>query len=165
LDEPTNDLDAETLELLESVLLNFKGTLLLVSHDREFINNVVTSSLVFDDDGMVRFYAGGYDDWLEQKPKSQKLTQPQETKEKPEEQENKKRKITFSQQHELDALPEKIETLEDEQSQLHEKMATPDFYEKEGHHLTEINTRLEKIETELTALYERWQELDALSKK
>jgi len=163
LDEPTNDLDAETLELLESVLLSFKGTLLLVSHDREFINNVVTSSLVFDEDGVVRFYAGGYDDWLEQKPKAQKKSSEYTAAdEKDEQSQQKPRKITFSEQHELAALPEKIATLEAEQTDLHEKISAPDFYKNEGHQLTQINERLDVLETELQKLYDRWLTLDAL---
>jgi len=163
MDEPTNDLDAETLELLESVLLNFKGTLLLVSHDREFINNVVTSSLVFDDDGVVRFYAGGYDDWLEQKPKSgKKISEERAQQAKTKTPIEKKNKISFSEEHELAALPGKIETLEAEQDRLHEQLSTPDFYKDESHKLSQIHERLEELEKELQHLYDRWLILDAL---
>ncbi|HIN86556.1 MAG TPA: ATP-binding cassette domain-containing protein [Myxococcales bacterium] len=164
MDEPTNDLDAETLELLESVLLGFNGTLLLVSHDREFINNVVTSSFVFDEDGAVRVYAGGYDDWLDQRPQSGKF-EPEisEVQRKEVPKEKAKKKLGFNEKRELKALPAQIEALETEQAQLHKQLSDPAFYLQAAQTLTQVNTRLEQIDGELAVFYERWSELDLQS--
>jgi len=164
MDEPTNDLDAETLELLETVLLGFKGTLLLVSHDREFINNVVSHSFVFDDDGQVRLYAGGYDDWLQQRPTAEKPPAPERTVPEPaKEPAAKPRKLNFNERREIEALPGQIEALESEQTQLHQQIQDPDFFKQEGNRVTEVNERLEAIQSELTGLYARWEALDALA--
>ena len=164
LDEPTNDLDMETLELLEELLLEYEGTLLLVSHDRTFINNVVTNTLVLEGDGRVGEYIGGYDDWLRQriiiqpeKPKKEKIQKPR-FREKP-------KKITFNEKQELDILPEKIENLEGEQQHLFEKMSNPDFYKGDGAQVALVQNRLNDIETQLKSLYERWEYLDSLPLK
>jgi len=162
MDEPTNDLDTETLELLEGLLLNFSGTILLVSHDREFLNNVVTSCIAWDHDGRFRNYVGGYDDWLSQRPTgdiSAKIEVPKASV--PVVEVKKRRKLGFKEQREYDALPEKIEALEAEQSTLHEKLSDPSLF-GEGGDFSQVNDRLKEIETELTALYERWEELDSL---
>jgi ATP-binding cassette subfamily F protein uup len=163
MDEPTNDLDTETLELLESVLLGFNGTLLLVSHDREFINNVVTSSFVFDEDGVVRVYAGGYDDWLEQRPQSEKTEPAVREVQRRGPKKDKPKKLGFNEKREFAALPAQIEVLETEQAQLHQQLSDPAFYQQATQTLTQVNARLEAIEVELTGLYERWAELDDLA--
>jgi ATP-binding cassette subfamily F protein uup len=164
LDEPTNDLDLETLELLEELLTEYAGTVLLVSHDREFVNNVVTSTLVFEGNGRVTEYVGGYDDWLRQRthgmassvpaaaPRSEKLTP----------QRRRPRKLTFKEQKELEALPQRIEQLEAEQQQLHQTMADPSFYRDSGRKVVEIQARLGSLEQELSDAYERWEQLEAL---
>ena len=163
MDEPTNDLGTETLELLETVLLGFKGTLLLVSHDREFINNVVSHSLVFDEDGEVRFYAGGYDDWLQQRPKAEKAVAPERKPPKPaKELAPKPKKLSFKEKQELEELPGQIEALELEQGQLHQEIQDLDFFKNEDHRVAEVNERLAAIESELTDLYARWEKLDAV---
>ncbi|MDX1335447.1 MAG: ATP-binding cassette domain-containing protein, partial [Gammaproteobacteria bacterium] len=132
MDEPTNDLDIETLELLEELLMEYKGTLLLVSHDRAFINNVVTSTLAFEEDGLIHEYVGDYDDWLRQRPEQTTKTQvaPRETRqEKPSTaRTDKPKKLSYKDQRELDQLPKKIETLETEVEALQEQMSQPDFY-------------------------------------
>jgi len=163
MDEPTNDLDAETLELLEDLLCEYSGTLLLVSHDREFLNNVVTGTLAFEGDGRVSENVGGYDDWLrnltlataaqvEQKPAKEKV--------KPEKE--KTRKLTFKEERELEALPEKIAALEGEQAELHARLVDPEFYKNAGAEVTVINERLAALEGELEAVYSRWEELESL---
>jgi ATP-binding cassette subfamily F protein uup len=164
LDEPTNDLDLETLELLEELLMDYSGTILLVSHDREFLNNVVTSTLVFENDGMVNEYVGGYDDWLRQR-KVEAPAAPmksEEKKEKPKPQREKPRKLTFKEQKELEALPQKIEALEAEQQQIHATMADPKFYRESGDRVNSMKTRIEELKKELAQAYKRWEELEAV---
>jgi len=163
LDEPTNDLDSETLDLLEELLLDFSGTLLLVSHDREFLNNVVTSTLAFEGDGTVREYVGGYDDWLRQRP--QPAAEPVAVKavEKVRNRTEKPRKLSFKEERELEALPEKIAALEDEQTTLHAQLADPDFYKNAGAGVAEINSRLAAIDEELEAAFARWEELEGIA--
>ncbi|MEN7973706.1 MAG: ATP-binding cassette domain-containing protein [Verrucomicrobiota bacterium] len=160
LDEPTNDLDMETLELLEELLANYEGTLLLVSHDRSFLNNVVTSTLVFEGEGRVNEYPGGYDDWLLQ---SQSGTR-QETKGISAKQEIRKttRKLSNKEREELKNLPKLIEQLEAEQEALHEAMADPAFYQKEKEEIAAANARAEEIPQKLEAAFERWEELERL---
>jgi ATP-binding cassette subfamily F protein uup len=164
MDEPTNDLDAETLDLLEDLLLEYSGTLLLVSHDREFLNNVVTSSLVLSGNGTVREFAGGYDDWLLQAAgefsTSQTVAKPVSEKTRP--QKERARKLSFREERELDALPELIAVLEEEQTTLHTKLADPDFYKTSGAEITQVNERLKNLEMELMDAYSRWDELETL---
>jgi ATP-binding cassette subfamily F protein uup len=164
MDEPTNDLDIETLELLEELLMEYQGTLLLVSHDRAFINNVVTSTLVFEDDGLIHEYVGDYDDWLRQRP--EKITSLQakpkavaaRKAEKP--RNSKPQKLSYKDQRELDQLPKKIESLENELNALQEQMAHPDFYQQDGTQIAEAQTRLAELETELAECFERWEILE-----
>jgi ABC transport system ATP-binding/permease protein len=163
LDEPTNDLDVETLELLEELLLNYPGTVLLVSHDRDFLNNVVTSTLVFESDGRVREYVGGYDDWVRQAtPISPAEPKPKAAvkikREKPE----GRRKISFKEQREVEALPEQIERLENEQQNLYARLADPALYKEGGAGVVQAKARLETIEEELPHLYARWEELEEI---
>ncbi len=162
MDEPTNDLDVETLELLEELLLDYKGTLLLVSHDRAFINNVITSTLVFEGDGVINEYVGGYDDWLRQTATQQPVTTSKKNRQ-PHVSNNPKpakNKLSYKDQRELEALPKKIEVLENEQSELMAKLGDPDFYQQQGNVVTTTNERLAQIETELTTCYQRWEALE-----
>jgi ATP-binding cassette subfamily F protein uup len=165
LDEPTNDLDIETLDLLEEFLLNYPGTVLLVSHDREFLNNVVTSTLVLEGDGIVKEYVGGYDDWLRQSKKTLQLQQPPENapakKNRTKQISERPRKLSFKEKKELEAIPKLIETLETEQQQLHDAMANPDFYKK-GQEIAAVTARLEELRKQLENAYARWQMLEEL---
>ena len=165
LDEPTNDLDTETLELLEDRLVQYQGTLLLVSHDREFLNNVVTSTIVFEANG-VKEYVGGYDDWLRQRPDESKPqiprreTKRQDTPTSAEPSKDQKRRLSYKEQKELASLPETIERLESEIAELHEVMAKPEFYKGDGQEIALQTSRLQELEEQLTAVYARWEELD-----
>ena len=169
LDEPTNDLDTETLELLEDRLLEYNGTILMVSHDREFLNNVVTSTIVFEGEGRLEEYVGGYDDWLRQrkepalpsKPVTQKEQGPKKAKPPRE-----KQKLSFKETRELGALPQTIEALEEEKQRLMTTLNSPEFYA--GHDLVKINeanNRLEALEKELDHAYHRWDELESMAAK
>ncbi|KAF5054443.1 ABC transporter ATP-binding protein uup [anaerobic digester metagenome] len=160
LDEPTNDLDQETLELLEELIGEFAGTVLVVSHDREFLNNTVTSCFVFEGEGRVVEYAGGYDDWLVQRPQPEEpeAVQPKAVKPKA----AKARKLTWKEERELDALPGRIEGLEAEISALQERMNDPDFYANDHTVVAAEAARLEVLESELDALLTRWDELEEL---
>jgi len=171
MDEPTNDLDIETLELLEELLLNYPGTLLLVSHDRTFLNNVVTSTLVFEGESWVVEYIGGYDDWLMQRPKEEEPAAA--GAEKPKKKEpaqsmssfspgKRPRKLTNKEKEESDQLPQRIEVLEAEQEELYQRMSDPGFYKQEGEKVVEANQRLEELKQELAAAYRRWEELEEL---
>jgi ABC transport system ATP-binding/permease protein len=163
MDEPTNDLDAETLELLEELLLEYSGTLLLVTHDREFLNNVVTSTLVFEGDGLVREYVGGYDDWLRQAAAGVSITSPAlPVQEKQRSRVERPRKLTFKEERELETLPERIGELEKEQEQLHLTLADPEFYKSAGSEVVKLNARLASIGNELSEAYCRWEELEAI---
>lgn len=168
LDEPTNDLDAETLELLEEKLAEFKGTVLLVSHDREFLNNVVTSTIVFEPTG-VREYVGGYDDWVRQrpeqpadepKPKAKSKKKKSDSKQAATSAKDDKRKLSFKEQKELKALPAKIEKLEAKIGEFHTRMAEPDYYQKPKEELAAGQEELKQLEADLEAAFERWQELE-----
>jgi len=172
LDEPTNDLDIETLELLENLLLEFTGTILLVSHDRTFINNIVTSTIVFEDNKPVKEYVGGYDDYVnlkkvseEQQPeKTGKKIDKEKIEKKREKPKQKTNKLTFKEKIELKELPQKIENLEEEHEKLINEMADPKLYESsdkgEGKILT-IKKRLEEVDKLLPELYDRWEEFEA----
>jgi len=167
MDEPTNDLDVDTLELLESLLVEYAGTLIVVSHDREFINNVVTSTLVFEGNAKVNEYVGGYEDWIRQRAVPQNETgKNSKSKTKT----NKKqapvaaeaaRKLNNKEQRELAALPGLIESLEQEHETLQKQMADPEFYRQAGDEAAKLTTRYEAIETELKGHYARWEELDS----
>ena len=158
LDEPTNDLDTETLELLEELLATYAGTLLLVSHDRAFLNNVVTSTLVFEGKGKINAYPGGYDDWLEQR--KEKTTPKQTSKTSSAQKPKATRKLSNKERAELTELPLRIEQLEEELDVLNQKMANPTFYQKSKEEILALTTRAEKIPAELERAYERWEELE-----
>ena len=168
LDEPTNDLDAETLELLEDLLVEFGGTLLLVSHDRAFLNEVCTSLLVFEGEGKIAEYLGGYDDWQKERAAKAAALVAAEEKAKRDAKAaeaaaagpaKKARKLTNKERTELDALPKKIETLEAEQTTLTAALADPLFFKKPAAEVTRATARLHEIEEELAAAYARWTEL------
>lgn len=171
LDEPTNDLDVETLELLEEQLMNYTGTVLLVSHDRAFLDNVVTSSWVFDGHGGLMEYAGGYTDARRQMDASK----PQQTQTAPKEKSSspkaKKpvakappaRKLTFDERKELGGLPAKLEKLEASIEELQQQLADPAFYQKPSDKLSNTQAKLAKQEAELESCFERWETLEALS--
>jgi ABC transport system ATP-binding/permease protein len=164
LDEPTNDLDAETLELLEELLVDFPGTVLLVSHDRAFLNNVVTSTLVFEGGGRVKEFVGGYDDWARQKAgasaPSPSAASPV-SKEERARQRPQPRKLSYKEQQELDGLPARIERLESEQARLHGELADPAFFRQGGAEIGKITGQLEELDRELQTAYTRWEELES----
>ena len=165
LDEPTNDLDAETLELLEELLVEYQGTLLLVSHDRAFLNNVVTSTIVFEGDGRVIEYAGGYDDWLIQKSKKKEPPSPQKNDNKkirPKPKARPSLKLGYMQQREMQDLPHKIETLESEQKKLVAILSDPLFYKKEKDEIARVKKNLDRVDHEIETAYHRWEELETM---
>jgi ATP-binding cassette subfamily F protein uup len=164
LDEPTNDLDAETLELLEQRLVEFAGTILMVSHDREFLNNVATSVIAYEDDG-VREYVGGYDDWLRQRPAAvatapePKRAASARREPSPEPAAAPKRR-SYKEQRELDLLPATIEKLEAEIASLHEQVAAPSFYKQPAAEIAATQRRLKDCEAQLATAFQRWEELE-----
>ena len=163
LDEPTNDLDVETLELLESLLIEYQGTILLVSHDRSFLNNVVTSTLSVEPDGRVREMAGGYDEWA-RRPKEEAVAPvPVEVAKPVAPPREKARKISLKEKKELEGLPKKIEVLETEQKRLHEEMAAPSFYQQDKAEIARASARLDAIEAELLTAFERWEMLEGMA--
>ncbi|MCD2449066.1 ATP-binding cassette domain-containing protein [Methylicorpusculum oleiharenae] len=166
MDEPTNDLDLETLELLEEKLVDYEGTLLLVSHDRAFLDNVVTSVLVFEGQGIINEFVGGYSDWLaycaqQQKEQSVKKSESPEKKTKPEP--AKKKKLSYKDQKELEALPETINRLETEQANLSLKISAADFYKNDQALIAKTLEDLKNIEAQLEQAYSRWDELETLA--
>ena len=171
MDEPTNDLDIETLELLEERLANWPGTLLLVSHDRAFIDHVVTSTLVFEGEGRVQEYVGGYEDWLRQRrqaepaPARRVAAASAASAGTVDESASSRtpRKPSYKEQRELEELPSRIEALEAEQQQLQAAVASADFYKRPAAEIHEALARLEELETLLLAAYTRWDALDSRS--
>lgn len=168
MDEPTNDLDIETLELLEEVLLEFQGTLLLVSHDRAFMDNVITSTLVLDGTGTVSEFVGGYTETKKQLEIAKKMVSTEA--EKPSKANKKikqtttkteKKKLNYQAQLELEALPEQIETLETQQTMLTEALSAPDMYQKQPDKARQLNDELQQISQQLDELMERWATLEA----
>jgi ATP-binding cassette subfamily F protein uup len=171
MDEPTNDLDIETLELLEERLATWPGTLLLVSHDRAFIDHVVTSTLVFEGDGRVQEYVGGYEDWLRQRRNAAAVAAPSPerravsgadaaaiaTQDPP----PVPKKPSYKEQLELEQLPARIEALENEQAQLQAAVAAEDFYKRPASEIHDALARIEELETLLLAAYTRWDALDS----
>jgi ABC transport system ATP-binding/permease protein len=168
LDEPTNDLDAETLEMLEDRLVDFNGTVLMVSHDRDFLNNVVTSTIVFEGGGCLQEYVGGYDDWLIQRPmKTPQIEVASKVeKQKKERSIQEKKKLSFKESRELEGLPLRIEGLEEEKNLLFETLNDPVYQvgtDARAIHAT--NDKLEALEKELEEAYRRWDELEELAVK
>jgi ATP-binding cassette subfamily F protein uup len=155
MDEPTNDLDIETLELLEEMLIDYSGTLLLVSHDREFIDNCVTSTLVFEGRGRVNEYVGGYRDWLRQKPATPDTPPPSRDKA------SRSPSNSTGTQKELRALPGKIEKLEAKIEALHEQLGAPHYYQQKADVIRADQQQLKALQAELQGLYQRWEELES----
>ncbi len=169
LDEPTNDLDLETLELLESQLVQWPGTLLLVSHDRAFLDNVVTSTFVFEGEGRVQEYVGGYEDWVRQRtdsspPQRTQRTTRTRTASPVVEISRQPKKRSYKEQRELDALPAQIEALEAEQRELNARIAGSEFYKEGGGAIAAALARLEAASRELDHAYARWHELESRSR-
>jgi ATP-binding cassette subfamily F protein uup len=175
MDEPTNDLDVETLELLEELMLDYQGTILLVSHDRAFLDHVVTGTLVFEGNGLVREYVGGYTDWLhysKQQREKQKSSAPPKAAtpkpaiapavEKPVQSKPaaKSKQLKVKEQRELAELPAKIESLEAEQAKLQATLSDPAFYQQAGSDFKATLARLETLTKELAACYARWELLE-----
>jgi ABC transport system ATP-binding/permease protein len=186
LDEPTNDLDLETLELLEQQLVEWPGTLLLVSHDRVFLDNVVTSTFVFEGNGKVQEYVGGYEDWLRQRDAVVDPTAGAGAGARAASRAQRgisalggstetgsasggaravaeRKKLSYKEQRELEALPARIDALEEEQRTLNERIAGPEFYKDGAEAIRLALARAEQIERELTEAYARWEELDSRS--
>ena len=168
MDEPTNDLDIETLELLEELLLQFDGTLLLVSHDRRFLDNVVTSTISFEGNGRVQEYIGGYTDWLRQisqrssnTARSARKKEPGVASDKPVATASKIKKLNYNDQRELENLPTLIETLEKEQNVLATEISNPDFYNQEKETINNILSRMKSVSDQLEQHYKRWAELES----
>ncbi len=171
LDEPTNDLDVDTLDLLEELLLDYQGTVLIVSHDRTFINNLVTSCFVFEGDGKISEYVGSYDDWLRQRP------DPVDNKNKPEEkrvkhvtttktaeqkaEKKKTQKLSYNDQRELDALPAELEKLEADIAALEAQMAEPDFYKQDHQKVSAATDQLQQLKALLDEKFSRWEALES----
>jgi len=168
LDEPTNDLDLDTLELLEAQLVDWPGTLLLVSHDRAFLDNIVSSTYVFEGDGLVQEYLGGYEDWRRQRdaaaaaaPVAAAISTPPPTDTRPSAVASATKRLSYLEQREFDALPARIEALEAEQRALGEAIADPAFYKESAASIAAALDRAQQIESELAALYRRWDALDS----
>ena len=158
LDEPTNDLDVETLELLEEMLVDFAGTVILISHDRTFINNIVDSTIVMEGDAIIEQFIGGYDDYLEQK--TIKISQKNiTTPSKPVKNVIKKRKLSYHQQQELNSLPKKIENLESEIFIAQQHLSDPKFYQDPE--VINLTMKLREMELQLEVLYGKWSKLDS----
>ena len=175
LDEPTNDLDIETLELLEAQLVDWPGTLLLVSHDRAFIDHVVTSTLVFEGDGRVQEYVGGYEDWLRQRASLPQAGMPETENAGPKNAGPKNvvsgfsrtvgtKKLSFKERRELDDIPARIHMLEAEQEQLNATMESPDFYKEPPDSIVRTLARLDELKATLLQAYARWDDLDSRAK-
>lgn len=160
LDEPTNDLDLDTLELLEELLLDYPGTLFLVSHDRAFLDNVVTSCLAFEGDGVVREYVGGYSDWLRQRAPRPAQTSTVAQGAAPVRTTKESKKLSYKEQRELEALPARIDALERERDELQARLADPAAYAN-GDEARNLSLRLKTLETELEAAFARWEQLEA----
>ncbi|MEN6332677.1 MAG: ABC transporter ATP-binding protein, partial [Phycisphaerales bacterium] len=163
---PTNDLDSETLELLEELLVNFKGTVLLICHDRAFLDNVVTSTWVFTGNGAIEEYVGGYEDWRRQQ--SEKTPEPEEPKVdkkklyKEARKASQARKLSFKESKELESLPALIESLEGELAVVHSQLADPASYRNPAN-IVLVKKRLTELEAQHAQAYERWEQLESIA--
>jgi len=171
LDEPTNDLDSETLDLLEEQIVDFAGTVLVVSHDRTFLNNVVTSTIVYEADGLNE-YVGGYDDWKRtaaQRAKAAVAERQQQSVARTSTSSStapaiaavKEKKRSFKEKHELETMPKRIEQLEADIAAIHKKMSNPNFFKKPGGEIAETQSKLDTLEKQLSDCYKRWESLEA----
>ncbi len=165
LDEPTNDLDLETLELLEDLLCEFAGTLILVSHDRAFLENIVTSTLVFTGDGKIVESAGGWRDWVKLERAAAAPRKEKVRRDRPAPRSRQQRRLGFKEKRELETLPGEIEALEQEKDALEARLADPDLYRSAGEQVAELRDQLAQLEATLEIKYERWQDLESLSDK
>jgi ATP-binding cassette subfamily F protein uup len=166
LDEPTNDLDVETLELLEELLSDYPGTLLLVSHDREFLDNAVTSCLVFEGDGRVADYVGGYSEWeTYTQTRQSSASKPKQTvviKSAAQKPKKKSEKLSYKDQRELDSLPQRIEQFESQLSELQVQLGDPDLYRTQGERVAALQQQLDEVQQQLDQAYERWETLESM---
>ena len=176
MDEPTNDLDIETLELLEELLMQFEGTILLVSHDRHFMDNVVSSTIVVKGNGSIEEYVGGYSDWIRQGgswPKNDEgankkvVSQEDQTGAAVESQKGvelpkKSKKLSYKLQRELDQLPKQIEEMEEQLDALRGETAESDFYQRDHKLVAGVLEKLSAMETDLEQAYQRWTELEEM---
>ena len=171
LDEPTNDLDSETLDLLEEQIVDFAGTVLVVSHDRTFLNNVVTSTIVYEADGLNE-YVGGYDDWKRTAAQRAKAAVAERQQQRvahtstssstaPAIAAVKEKKRSFKEKHELETMPKRIEQLEADIAAIHKKMSNPNFFKKPGGEIAETQSKLDTLEKQLSDCYKRWESLEA----
>ncbi|CCH50573.1 ATP-binding cassette domain-containing protein [Pseudodesulfovibrio piezophilus] len=169
MDEPTNDLDVETLDLLEELLMDYPGTLLLVSHDRAFLNNVVTSTIAFEGNGHAAEYVGGYDDWLRQRPDkpspSSRTCKP--LMEERKEPDQRPKKLSYKEKYELEKkrdqlkkMPARIESLEQDIQSIQDKMSSPDYFKHSSEEMATDQGRLEELERELETAYSTWEDLE-----
>ena len=174
LDEPTNDLDIETLELLEDLLANYEGTLLLVSHDRQFVDNTVTTSWIFEGEGKIEEFVGGYHDAQQQRAQAKLSRTSQEPTIKVKEVEeclktqpskSKPKKLSYKLQRELEALPQKLEQLESELDSLQQEVNSAEFFSKSVENTQPVLDKLAAKEQELEAAFERWEELEAMQQE
>jgi len=163
LDEPTNDLDLETLELLEDLLVEFQGTLLVVSHDREFLDNVVSSTIVHEGDGRWTEYVGGYSDWLRQRTPAPAPRAPARPRSAPREAAARPRRMSFKEKRELETLPGTIERLEARKQETFAFMSSPTFYQTPAEEIARARDELETLEREIHEAYVRWTELETLA--
>ena len=171
LDEPTNDLDMETLELLEELLLEYQGTLLIVSHDRRFLDNVITNCIVFEAPGVVKEYVGGYQDWLNQggqmlsflSEEREDATRPSASPAKPPsgDAQREQQKLQRQRQKELDQITRKIERTEADIAEIEATMAQSGFYERPQEEVQPTLDRLTELQREIENLYSRWEELES----
>ncbi len=159
LDEPTNDLDLETVELLEEQLVAWPGTLLLVSHDREFLDNVTTSTLVLEGAGAVAETVGGYSDWARTRRSAPARAKAAASRPREQARPAPAKRLSWGEERELEALPGRIESLEAEQGDLHARLADPAHYQRAGAQVAQDRARLEALGAELAALYLRWERL------
>ncbi|QYZ65153.1 MAG: ABC transporter ATPase [Gammaproteobacteria bacterium (ex Lamellibrachia satsuma)] len=164
LDEPTNDLDVETLELLEELLINFTGTLLLVSHDRDFLDNAVTACLVFEGEKRISEYVGGYSDWDRHRKQQQALpvaSSEKAVKSEPSPPKKGAGKLSYKDQRELGALPQRIETIEKEIGDIQQQLSDPEIYQQSGDKVTGLQRELKELEQALETAFDRWETLEA----
>jgi ATP-binding cassette subfamily F protein uup len=170
LDEPTNDLDIDTLELLEELLEEYSGTVFLVSHDRTFLDNVVTQVIVAEGNGLWREYVGGYSDWERVRPTVAQSAQAKEASAKPEqkpaakETQAKQKKLSYKEQRELETLPALIAQLETEQKTISERLANPDLYKEQPAEVQRLNQRFAEIDGLLMENLEKWESIEAKAK-
>jgi len=174
LDEPTNDLDIETLELLEDLLANYQGTLLLVSHDRQFVDNTVTTSWIFEGNGVIEEFVGGYHDAQQQRAQAHSarvVEKPTKIEKQVEETpktvvaKNKPKKLSYKLQRELEELPAKLEQLESDIENLQQQVNDPEFFSKPVEQTQTILDKLAATEQELEIAFERWEELEAMQQE